>query len=106
MKMPQTIRHLRPSLLLITGLAFGLSACFGDRSADDALTETEMGDVDTPEGTISDSLPNLDTLPNPANLVDPEQTEASADGAATTPGTTPPGTADETPAANSEEPAE
>jgi hypothetical protein len=101
MKMPLTIRPLLPSLLALSGLAFGLSAC-GDQTAEDALTETEMGDVDTAEGTINDSLPNFDTLPNPANVVDPEKTEKSTDGAAAAPAATQPDSEDETPAAQSE----
>lgn len=98
MNMPQKIRRSLSSLLVIAGLTLGLSACSGKQSDEDALTETEMGDVDTVEGTINDSLPNFDTLPNPANVVDPDKAEASADGAAATPTAA----ADETPAANNE----
>lgn len=42
-----------------------LAACSGGGT--DSATETQMGDVDTPEGTISDAIPNPDLLANPAN---------------------------------------
>ena len=54
---------LAPVLLGMSVLA--LAACSGGGT--DSATETQMGDVDTPEGTISDTIPNPDLLANPAN---------------------------------------
>lgn len=82
------------ALAACLALTIGVAACSNEPSDDDALTETQMGDVDTVEGTISDSLPNFDTMPNPANITDAPKPEATASDTPATPG--------ETPAANSE----
>jgi len=47
--------------LFIASLALAVSACSGGEAEDDALTETELGNIDVQEGTISDDMIQTDT---------------------------------------------
>ncbi|MEZ5709055.1 MAG: hypothetical protein R3E02_06695 [Blastomonas sp.] len=92
MRLPLSNRTL--SLLAAAGATMSLAACWGGAGDDNGnLTETEMGDVDQVEGTISDALPNFDTEANPANgsgkPAEPGDDAKPANASAETPATQP-----------------
>ena len=58
----------------ISGL-LALSACTGGEEGDDALSETELGNVDVQEGTISDDM----IQPDSASEAATEAAEADAE---------------------------
>ncbi|MFZ5665392.1 MAG: hypothetical protein ACOY7L_09245 [Pseudomonadota bacterium] len=57
---------LKPAIIGIVLAALALTAC-DQKTAD----KTAVAQGSTPEGTISDELPDLDLLPNDAPLADP-----------------------------------
>lgn len=63
-----------------------LAACSGDAENGGESSESVLGDVDQPQGTISDDLPNYDLLPNQDSIASDGGSQSSA-GASETPDT-------------------
>lgn len=59
---------LKPVMIGAALAVLALSAC-GEKTAD----KTAVAQGSTPEGTISDELPDLELLPNDAPLADPSE---------------------------------
>ncbi len=76
----------KPALAILAGLAAALAACSSEAPDEGALTETELGDVDVIEGTISDDMIEPDAVNAEATEEAEEAAEADDDESETSEG--------------------